>query len=159
MTVASVVMNIFGGGDGGGALDIIGSLLGGGQSTNTKGKYLYYFKKLKQTRRSVTRKYPNTSYILVVDRIDTNGVDAAITTINQASGAGSTDDLDVAMGTLMAYSGKFLRQIGLWAFEHATQTSSDSLSQSALPDKDTGTIANFYFGFCSYTQRTPNFEK
>ena len=52
MTVASVVMNIFGGGDGGGALDIIGSLLGGGgsnsfQSTNTKGKYLYYLKKLK----------------------------------------------------------------------------------------------------------------
>ena len=54
MTVASVVMNIFGGGDGGGggALDIIGSLLGGGgsnsfQSTSTKGKYLYYFKKLK----------------------------------------------------------------------------------------------------------------
>ena len=46
MTVASVVMNIFGGGDGGGALDIIGSLLGGGQSTNTKGKYLYYLKKL-----------------------------------------------------------------------------------------------------------------
>ena len=74
----------------------------------------------------------------LVDRIDTNGVDAAISTINQASGNGVTDDLDVAMGTLMAYSGKFLRQIGLWTFEHATQTSSDPLFQSALPDKDTG---------------------
>ena len=74
-----------------------------------------------------------------MDRIGTDEVDAAISTINQASGTGATDDLDVAMGTLMAYSGKFLRHIGLWAFEHATQTYSDSLSQSALPDKDTGT--------------------
>ena len=74
-----------------------------------------------------------------MDRIDTAGVDDAISTINQASGTGVPDDLDVAMGTLMAYSGKFLRQIGLWAFEHATQTSSDTFSESAVPDKDTGT--------------------
>ena len=46
MSVASVFMNIFGGGDaGGGALDLIGSLLGGGgsssispQSTGSKGE-------------------------------------------------------------------------------------------------------------------------
>ena len=51
MTVASVVMNMFGGGDGGGggALDIIGSLLGGSgsssgtptQSTNSKGENIF----------------------------------------------------------------------------------------------------------------------
>ena len=76
--------------------------------------------------------------LFVVDRIDTAGVDDAISTINQASGTAPTDDLDIAMGTLMAYSGKFLRQIGAWAFEHATQTSSDTFSQSAVPDKETG---------------------
>ena len=46
MSIASVVMNIFGGGDaGGGALDLIGSLLGGSggsnispQSAGSKGK-------------------------------------------------------------------------------------------------------------------------
>ena len=70
-----------------------------------------------------------------MDRISTDGVDEAISTINQASGTAATDDLDVAMGTLMAYSGKFLRQIGLWAFEHATQTSSDTFTQSAVPDR------------------------
>ena len=73
-----------------------------------------------------------------MDRIDTAGVDDAISTINEASGTAPTDDLDIAMGTLMAYSGKFLRQIGAWAFEHATQTSSDTFSQSAVPDKETG---------------------
>ena len=73
-----------------------------------------------------------------MDRIDTAGVDDAISTINEASGTAPTDDLDIAMGTLMAYSGKFLRQIGAWSFEHATQTSSDTFSQSAVPDKETG---------------------
>ena len=74
-----------------------------------------------------------------MDRIGTEGVDAAISTINQASGTGITGDVDVAMGMLMAYSGKFLRHIGLWAFDQATQTSSDSYSQSEFPDKSTGT--------------------
>ena len=83
-----------------------------------------------------------------MDRIDTDGVDAAISTINQASGTGAPDDLDVAMGTLMAYSGKFLRQIGLWAFEHATQTSSDALSQSAVPEKET---SKHNYDFWSFT--------
>ena len=83
----------------------------------------------------------NTIFFItnIVDRIDTDNVDAAISTINQASGSGTPDDLDVAMGTLMAYSGKFLRQIGLWAFEHATQTSSDTFSESAIPSIDKGT--------------------
>ena len=34
----------------------------------------------------------------------------------------------------MAYGGKYLRQLGAWAFEYGTQTSADVLNQSALPD-------------------------
>ena len=73
-----------------------------------------------------------------MDRVDTAGVDAAVSTLNQAAGVPGDGELDVAMGTLMAYGGKYLRQIGLWAFEHATSTSADTLSQSALPDQETG---------------------
>ena len=58
-----------------------------------------------------------------MDRVDTAGVDAAVSTLNQAAGVPGDGELDVAMGTLMAYGGKYLRQIGLWAFEHATSTS------------------------------------
>jgi len=117
VTVFSLVSNLFGGGSGGGSpLDLIGSLIGGGGGSSGSS---------------------SSSSNSKVDRIDTAGVDDAISTINQASGTGVPDDLDVAMGTLMAYSGKFLRQIGLWAFEHATQTSSDTFSESAVPDKDT----------------------
>ena len=115
MTVFSVVSSLFGsnaGGGGGGALDVIGSLLGGGGGGSS-----------------------SSSQSQKIDRISTDGVDEAISTINEASGTAATDDLDVAMGTLMAYSGKFLRQIGLWAFEHATQTSSDTFTQSAVPDR------------------------
>ena len=34
----------------------------------------------------------------------------------------------------MAYGGKYLRQLGAWAFEYGTQTSADVLNESALPD-------------------------
>ena len=37
------------------------------------------------------------------------------------------DDLDVAMGTLMAYGGKYLREMALWAWEYGTQTPLESL--------------------------------
>ena len=39
-----------------------------------------------------------------------------------AAAASGTDDLDIAMGTLMAYGGKYLREIALSAWEYGTQT-------------------------------------
>ena len=77
----------------------------------------------------------------VGSRLDTNEVDDAISVIGgQSSGATETDDFDVAMGSLMAYGGKFLREIGLWAFEHIFQTNTDFLDQSPLPDTYAGII-------------------
>ena len=72
--------------------------------------------------------------------INQNGIASTLSIKSDSDGIplSFADDLDIAMGTLMAYSGKFLRQIGAWAFEHATQTSSDTFSQSAVPDKETG---------------------
>ena len=51
--------------------------------------------------------------LFLLHRVDTNVAAAA------ASGA---DDLDIAMGTLMAYGGKYLREIALSAWEYGTQT-------------------------------------
>ena len=39
-----------------------------------------------------------------------------------AAAASGADDLDIAMGTLMAYGGKYLREIALSAWEYGTQT-------------------------------------
>ena len=57
-----------------------------------------------------------------------------------SSSGGGNDDLDEALGTLMAYGGKYLRQLGAWAFEYGTQTSADVLNQSALPDPQSGRL-------------------
>ena len=81
------------------------------------------------------------AFDFVGSRLDTNEVDDAISVIGgQSSGATETDDFDVAMGSLMAYGGKFLREIGLWAFEHIFQTNTDFLDQSPLPDTYAGII-------------------
>lgn len=65
-----------------------------------------------------------------------NNVDRIDSISSAATGA---NDLDVAVGTLMAYGGKYLRQMGLWAFEYASQIPSEALtSASALPDQDAG---------------------
>ena len=39
-----------------------------------------------------------------------------------SAAASGADDLDIAMGTLMAYGGKYLREIALSAWEYGTQT-------------------------------------
>ena len=62
-------------------------------------------------------------------KVDRNDNDAV-----GGTSSGSDNDLDEALGTLMAYGGKYLRQLGTWAFEYGTQTSADVLNQSALPD-------------------------
>ena len=38
-----------------------------------------------------------------------------------SAAASGADDLDYAMGTLMAYGGKYLREIALSAWEYGTQ--------------------------------------
>ena len=59
-----------------------------------------------------------------VDRVDTSGATAA------AAAAAGGEDLDIAMGTLMAYGGKYLREIALLAYEYGTQTPVDSLGSA-----------------------------
>ena len=54
-----------------------------------------------------------TNLVFLLHRVDTNVAAAA---------ASGTDDLDIAMGTLMAYGGKYLREIALSAWEYGTQT-------------------------------------
>ena len=44
-----------------------------------------------------------------------------------AAAASGTDDLDIAMGTLMAYGGKYLREIALSAWEYGTQQPLNSI--------------------------------
>ena len=58
-----------------------------------------------------------------VDRVDTSAAASV------ASAAGS-NDLDYAMGTLMAYGGKYLREMALWAWEYGTQTPAESIGQT-----------------------------
>lgn len=43
--------------------------------------------------------------------------------------AAQDDDLDEAMGTMMALGGKYLRKVALWAWEHATSTPSEKLGK------------------------------
>ena len=57
-----------------------------------------------------------------MDRFD------AASAASVASAATQTDDLDIAMGTLMAYGGKYLREMALWAWEYGTQTPVESLN-------------------------------
>jgi hypothetical protein len=49
-----------------------------------------------------------------------------------------SDDLGDEIGALMTYSGQFLRQIGLWAFDKTTQSSSDTGLQAGIKEKVTG---------------------
>ena len=67
-----------------------------------------------------------------------------------SAAASGTDDLDIAMGTLMAYGGKYLREIALSAWEYGTQqplgplgTSSDSSDSdtSASTSSNTNPLA------------------
>ena len=44
-----------------------------------------------------------------------------------AAAASGADDLDIAMGTLMAYGGKYLREIALSAWEYGTQQPLNSI--------------------------------
>lgn len=55
-----------------------------------------------------------------------------------AASDANVDDLDIAMGTLMAYGGKYLRQLGAWAFEYAAQKPAETLNESALPTGEQG---------------------
>ena len=48
------------------------------------------------------------------------------------------DDLDYAMGTLMAYGGKYLREMALWAWEYGTQTPVESLDNLGLGGSSDG---------------------
>ena len=57
---------------------------------------------------------------------------------NDIASSGTGDDLDVAMGTLMAYGGKYLREMALWAWEYGTQTPVESLGK---PIQATQTLA------------------
>ena len=57
---------------------------------------------------------------------------------NDIASSGTGDDLDVAMGTLMAYGGKYLREMALWAWEYGTQTPVESLGK---PVQATQTLA------------------
>ena len=63
-----------------------------------------------------------------VDRIG----GSAAGTAGAVAAAGGTDDLDYAMGTLMAYGGKYLREIALRAWEYGTQTPVESLDNLGL---------------------------
>ena len=45
--------------------------------------------------------------------------------------ASGGDDIDYAMGTLMAYGGKYLREMALWAYEYGTQQPVESLNTIA----------------------------
>ena len=78
---------------------------------------LFYYTGLTQpgrTNLAFFLKQPGcTNLAFLLHRVDTNVAAAA------ASGA---DDLDIAMGTLMAYGGKYLREIALSAWEYGTQT-------------------------------------
>ncbi len=67
-----------------------------------------------------------------VDRVDTRP---------SGSSGESVDDLDYAMGTLMAYGGKYLRELAVYAWEYGTQTPitnpggvSSSVAQPAVAD-------------------------
>ena len=73
-----------------------------------------------------------------VDRI--GGATAAAAGAAAAGG----DDLDYAMGTLMAYGGKYLREMALWAWEYGTQTPVESLDNLGLggSSDDTPSIAS-----------------
>lgn len=55
-----------------------------------------------------------------------NRVDSAAA----AAAASQSDEVEEAMGTLMAFGGKYLRQMAMWAYEHATSTSSEPLGNS-----------------------------
>ena len=70
-----------------------------------------------------------------VDRIDTSGRD---------ENTEGTKDLDYAMGTLMAYGGKYLRKMAVWAWENSGswEDSFDSLG-SSLVSAVRYTINNF----------------
>lgn len=57
-----------------------------------------------------------------VDRVDAATVQAA----------SQVDDLDYAMGTLMAYGGKYLREMALWAWEYGTQTPVEALTTNTI---------------------------
>ena len=59
-----------------------------------------------------------------VDRFDTASAASAASAVAVAP----SDDLDIAMGTLMAYGGKYLREMALWAYEYGTQTPVESLN-------------------------------
>ena len=53
-----------------------------------------------------------------------------------AAAAAGGDDLDYAMGTLMAYGGKYLREMALWAWEYGTQTPVESLDNLVSGSSD-----------------------
>jgi hypothetical protein len=53
---------------------------------------------------------------------DSNGPVQNSDRIDLASTTASNSDLDVAMGTMMAYGGKYLREMAVWAYEYGTQT-------------------------------------
>ena len=82
---------------------------------------------------------PDSGQQQQVDRIGGSAAGAA----GAVAGAG-TDDLDYAMGTLMAYGGKYLRQMALWAWEYGTQTPVESLDNLGLggSSDDTPSLAS-----------------
>ena len=60
-----------------------------------------------------------------------------------SAAASGTDDLDYAMGTLMAYGGKYLREIALSAWEYGTQQPLNPLGGGTSSDtSDSGSSAS-----------------
>eukprot|EP00095_Tigriopus_kingsejongensis_P011849 maker-scaffold493_size155937-snap-gene-0.17 protein:Tk11849 transcript:maker-scaffold493_size155937-snap-gene-0.17-mRNA-1 annotation:"---NA---" len=67
------------------------------------------------------------------DRIDTNTL---------AAGAAAADDIDIAIATLASFGGKYLREMAMWAWEHATATPAESIGDSIpSPAEVTNSIA------------------
>ena len=66
---------------------------------------------------------------LILLLLSSNRVDASSVASAAASG---TDDLDIAMGTLMAYGGKYLREIAISAWEYGTQQPLNSIGKVFL---------------------------
>jgi gas vesicle protein len=67
---------------------------------------------------------------------DPDRVDKIASTTTTSDG----NDIDLAMGTLMAYGGKYLRELARWAWEMTSNTKVDSLGTNSVDTVDSNSI-------------------